>query len=71
MINHNGYLMFHPDLRPVVSLVNSTSLIDVFRLFQLGPYRKQNYHSIDLDMVEIPHNLLKFVHVSFTSQFQN
>ncbi|CAF3971477.1 unnamed protein product [Adineta steineri] len=45
MINHNGYLMFHPDLRPV-----------------LGPYRKQNYHSIDLDMVEIPENLLRFVH---------
>ncbi|CAF0831187.1 unnamed protein product [Adineta ricciae] len=45
MINHNGYLMFHPDLRPV-----------------LGPYRKQNYHSIDLDMVEIPANLMRFVH---------
>ncbi|UJR35966.1 hypothetical protein I4U23_028707 [Adineta vaga] len=45
MINHNGYLMFHPDLRPV-----------------LGPYRKQNYHSIDLDMVEIPENLMRFVH---------
>lgn len=46
MINHNGYLMFHPDLRPV-----------------LGPYRKRNYHSIDLDMVEIPDNLMQFVHV--------
>ncbi|CAF1990161.1 unnamed protein product [Rotaria magnacalcarata] len=53
MINHNGYLMFHPDLRPV-----------------LGPYRKQNYHSIDLDMVEIPYNLMKFVHPLPDSKIQ-
>ncbi|CAF0788878.1 unnamed protein product [Adineta ricciae] len=53
MINHNGYLMFHPDLRPV-----------------LGPYRKQNYHSIDLDMVEIPDNLIRFVHPLPASSIQ-
>ncbi|CAF3112967.1 unnamed protein product [Rotaria sp. Silwood2] len=53
MINHNGYLMFHPDLRPV-----------------LGPYRKQNYHSIDLDMVEIPDKLMKFVHPLPASKIQ-
>ncbi|CAF3365398.1 unnamed protein product [Rotaria socialis] len=53
MINHNGYLMFHPDLRPV-----------------LGPYRKQNYHSIDLDMVEIPDNLMHFVHPLPLSKIQ-
>ncbi|CAF1231815.1 unnamed protein product [Rotaria sp. Silwood1] len=53
MINHNGYLMFHPDLRPV-----------------LGPYRKQNYHSIDLDMVEIPDTLMKFVHPLPASKIQ-
>ncbi|CAF1134734.1 unnamed protein product [Adineta steineri] len=54
MINHNGYLMFHPDLRPV-----------------LGPYRKQNYHSIDLDMVEIPANLMRFVHPLPPSKIQH
>ncbi|UJR10091.1 hypothetical protein I4U23_014313 [Adineta vaga] len=54
MINHNGYLMFHPDLRPV-----------------LGPYRKQNYHSIDLDMVEIPDNLMRFVHPLPASNIQD
>ncbi|CAF3855579.1 unnamed protein product [Rotaria sp. Silwood2] len=53
MINHNGYLMFHPDLRPV-----------------LGPYRKQNYHSIDLDMVEIPDSLTHFVHPLPPSKIQ-
>ncbi|CAF4519942.1 unnamed protein product [Rotaria sp. Silwood1] len=53
MINHNGYLMFHPDLRPV-----------------LGLYRKQNYHSIDLDMVEIPDNLMRFVHPLPPSKIQ-
>lgn len=28
MINHNGYLMFHPDLRPVVSVTIGADSFD-------------------------------------------
>ncbi|CAF3410178.1 unnamed protein product [Rotaria sp. Silwood2] len=36
----------------------------------MGPYRKQNYHSIDLDMVEIPDSLTHFVHPLPPSKIQ-
>ncbi len=65
MINHNGYLMFYPDLRPVVCHITQLGLINTFYSLQWGSYRAQNYHSIDLDIIEIPDHFMKFVHVSF------
>jgi hypothetical protein len=57
--------MFYPDLRPVVCHITQLGLINTFYSLQWGSYRTQNYHSIDLDMIEIPDHFMKFVHVSF------